>query len=50
MISYKKNSEFQKKYFVEFLDYLNLDKEEFYQIVDSWRPDHLWKKLIMVGN
>jgi N-acetyl sugar amidotransferase len=40
----KYDGEFPQKYFVEFLDYLNLDKEEFYQIVDSWRPDHLWKK------
>jgi N-acetyl sugar amidotransferase len=40
----KYDGEFPQKYFTEFLDYLNLNKEEFYQIVDSWRPDHLWKK------
>lgn len=40
----KYDGEFPQKYFKEFLDYLNLNKEEFYQIVDSWRPDHLWKK------
>ena len=40
----KYDGEFPQKYFSEFLDFLNLPKEDFYQIVDSWRSEHLWKK------
>ena len=40
----KYDGEFPQKYFSEFLDFLNLPKEDFYRIVDSWRADHLWKK------
>ena len=34
----------QKKYFQEFLKVTKLSEEEFYNIVDSFRPDHLWEK------
>jgi len=36
--------EFPKKYFDEFLDYLNITVEEFWNVVESWRLEHLWKK------
>ena len=43
----KYDGEFPKKYFKEFLSLTNISESEFYEIVDSFRPDHLWKK---VGN
>ena len=36
--------EFPKKNFQEFLDYLDIDDKQFWNIVDSWRLDHIWKK------
>ena len=41
----KFEGEFPKKYFDEFLNYLEIDEVEFWSIVDSWRLDHLWKKV-----
>lgn len=38
------DGEFPAKYFPEFLNYLNLDKDYFHEIVDQWRRQHLWKK------
>ena len=35
---------FRKKYFKEFLKYCNLSSNDFYEICDSWRTDHLWIK------
>ena len=40
----KYDGEFPKKYFKEFLNLTNMSESEFYEIVDSFRPDHLWKK------
>lgn len=39
------DGEFPKKYFKEFLEYLDIDEKHFWQVVDSYRPDHLWKKI-----
>jgi len=39
------DGEFPKKYFKEFLDYLNIDERHFCKIIDSYRPPHLWKKV-----
>ena len=36
------DGEFPKKYLDEFLDYTELDINEFNLIIDSWRSDHLW--------
>ena len=36
--------EFPNKYFEEFLEYLNIDDNLFWEIVDSWRLEHIWKK------
>ena len=36
--------EFPKKYFKDFLNYLDITEEYFWEVVDSWRPEHLWKK------
>ena len=37
--------EFPKKYFDEFLNYLDISEDLFWEIVDSWRAPHLWRKL-----
>ncbi len=36
--------EFPKKYFNDFLSYLDITEEHFWQVVDSWRSPHLWGK------
>ena len=36
--------EFPERYYKEFLEYLDITEEHFYQVVDSWRLPHLWKK------
>jgi len=41
----KFDREFPKKYFHEFLEYINITEEEFHSICDSFRPDHLWDQI-----
>ena len=41
----KYDGEFPKKYFQDFLKYLEIDEEKFWEIVDSWRFEHLWEKI-----
>lgn len=36
--------EFPEKHFSEFLEYLNMSREEFFAIADSFRSPHLWRK------
>jgi N-acetyl sugar amidotransferase len=38
------DGEFPEKYFQDFLEYLDITSTEFWDVVDSWRPSHLWKK------
>lgn len=38
------DNEFPIKYFNEFLDYIDISKEEFFLTVDKFRSPHLWKK------
>jgi hypothetical protein len=38
------DEEFPQKYFKDFLKYIDIDKEEFKSIVDSFRSPHLWGK------
>jgi N-acetyl sugar amidotransferase len=40
----KFDGEFPSKYFDDVLNYIDLSKEEFFNIVDKFRPNHLWKK------
>tara|TARA_B100000700_G_scaffold327988_1_gene444283 strand:+ start:15 stop:905 length:891 start_codon:yes stop_codon:yes gene_type:complete len=40
----KYEGEFPRKYYNEFLKYLNITDAKFWEIVDSWRPKHLWEK------
>jgi len=37
--------EFPQKYFKEFLEYLDISEDHFWDVVDSWRGEHLWKKV-----
>lgn len=39
------DGEFPKKYFKEFLQYLDISEEYFWQIADSYRAPHLWEKM-----
>lgn len=38
------DGEFPKKYFKEFLQYLDITEEHFWRVVDSWRQPHIWEK------
>jgi len=40
----KYDGEFPKKYFQEILEYLNINEKIFYEIIDKFRPSHLWEK------
>ena len=40
----KYDDEFPKKYFLEFLDYISIDEEEFNKTIDKFRSPHLWIK------
>lgn len=38
------DGEFPRKYYEEFLEYCGITDDEFQEVVDSWRADHLWRK------
>ncbi len=38
------DGEFPKKYFKEFLDYLSISEDFFWEIANSYRAPHLWEK------
>jgi N-acetyl sugar amidotransferase len=40
----KYDSEFPKKYFLDFLKYIDISEKEFWTIIDSFRSPHLWNK------
>tara|TARA_Y100000768_G_scaffold383519_1_gene365821 strand:- start:1132 stop:2331 length:1200 start_codon:yes stop_codon:yes gene_type:complete len=40
----KYDQEFPKIFFKEFIDYISVSEEEFFNIIDSFRPEHLWSK------
>jgi len=40
----KYDSEFPKKFFNDFLEYISLSEEEFWKIIDGFRSPHLWQK------
>lgn len=41
---HKYDGEFPAKYFKEFLEYTGLTEGEFHEIVDAFRPEHLWTR------
>ncbi|BBD09316.1 N-acetyl sugar amidotransferase [Desulfovibrio ferrophilus] len=38
------DGEFPQKYFQDFLKYVSLDESRFWEIIDSFRPEHIWKR------
>lgn len=40
----KFDGEFPKLYFKDFLNYINVNEEAFYEVIDKNRSPHLWKK------
>ena len=40
----KYDNEFPKKYFKEFLEYMEMNEEDFFLTVDKFRSPHLWRK------
>ena len=40
----KYDGEFPKIFFKEILDYLDMNEKEFNEIIDKFRPKHLWRK------
>tara|TARA_B100000963_G_scaffold266236_1_gene234425 strand:+ start:12719 stop:13903 length:1185 start_codon:yes stop_codon:yes gene_type:complete len=40
----KFDGEFPEKYFKVFLEYCDISEELFWEVIDSWRSDHLWGK------
>ena len=38
------DGEFPKKYFAEFLNYTGISEDGFWRCIDSFRPEHLWRK------
>jgi N-acetyl sugar amidotransferase len=39
------DQEFPRRYFQEFLEYLDLTEEQFFEIAESFRSPHLWKQV-----
>ena len=40
----KFDHEFPKKYFEDYLKYLNISEELFFKTIDNFRSPHLWEK------
>jgi len=38
------DGEFPKKYFLDFLNYIKISEDEYWDIINRARPGHLWKK------
>ncbi len=39
------DGEFPQKYFKDFLEYLNISEQRFWEVIDSYRSPHLWEKV-----
>jgi hypothetical protein len=39
------DGEFPEKFYQIFLEYCDISEEQFKEVLDSWRPDHIWKKI-----
>lgn len=39
------DGEFPSRYFSDFLSYLDIDKEGFWEVVDAYRQPHIWEKV-----
>jgi len=40
----KYDGEFPGRHYQKFLEYCDITEEEFWEVVDSWRSPHIWKK------
>ncbi|PIR26649.1 MAG: N-acetyl sugar amidotransferase [Deltaproteobacteria bacterium CG_4_10_14_0_2_um_filter_43_8] len=40
----KYDGEFPNKYLNDFLEYCAITQDKFYEVIDSWRSNHLWEK------
>ena len=40
----KFDGEYPEKYEDEFLNYISMKKEEFQELCDKFRPEHIWEK------
>ena len=40
----KFDGEFPEKYFKVFLEYCDITEDHFWEVIDSWRSEHLWKR------
>lgn len=38
------DGEFPKKHLQEFLEFCSITEDEFHEVVDSWRSEHIWEK------
>ncbi len=38
------DGEFPNKYYKEFLEYCQITEQQFQEVIDSWRSDHLWRQ------
>ena len=38
------DGEFPDKYFKEVMEYIEMNEEDFFENLDSFRPKHIWKK------
>ena len=38
------DGEFPKKYFSDFLSNCEIEEDEFWEVVDSWRSEHIWTR------
>jgi hypothetical protein len=45
LLVHRYDGEFPKRYFDDFLEYLDMDEVAFHEIADSFRSPHLWKKM-----
>lgn len=36
--------EFPSKHYKEFLEYCDITEDDFHEVIDSWRADHIWTK------
>ena len=41
---HKYDGEFPKKYFAEFLDYIGIPEQRFWELIDAGRSSHLWQR------
>lgn len=41
----KYDGEFPKNHFKLFLEYTGISEDYFWEVVDSWRPHHIWRKI-----